>query len=116
MRTLLAAAVAALALPAAAQPITGTYDVEGTNFDGSPYSGEATITALSDVSCAIVWVTGPTTSDGICMRDGPVVAAGYRLGDAVGLIIYRQAPDGRLVGTWTLAGSDGVGTEVLTPR
>ena len=32
------------ALPASAQSIGGTYTVAGTNFDGSAYGGEATIT------------------------------------------------------------------------
>jgi hypothetical protein len=100
---------------AAAQPVVGACTVEGTNLDGSACTGRAEITALSEVTCRIVWITGDTATEGLCMRDGPVVAAGYRLGEAVGLAIYRLQPDGRLVGTWTVAGEAGVGTETLFP-
>jgi len=98
-----------------AQDIGGSYEVQGTNFDGSPYGGTAVITITSDVTCAIDWTTGSTTSTGICMRSGEVLAAGYDLGGKIGMIIYRLRKDGSLDGTWTIAGADGVGTEVLTP-
>jgi hypothetical protein len=42
-------------------------------------------------------------------------AAGYVLGDKVGLIVYKVGDDGVLKGVWTIAGTDGAGTEVLTP-
>lgn len=99
-----------------AQDLTGTYLVSGTNLDGSPYSGEATITATSDVTCEIVWNTGNTLSSGICMRDSNAFAAAYELNGAVGLVIYLIQPDGTLEGSWTVAGMNAVGTEVLTPN
>lgn len=51
------------------QSIGGTYTVAGTNFDGSKYGGEATITLTSDTTCTIHWETGGSSSDGICMRN-----------------------------------------------
>lgn len=101
---------------AAAQDYSGRYLVAGTNLDGSPYGGEAVITLTSDVTCEIVWTTGSTTSTGICMRHGNAFAAGYELNGAVGLVIYLIEPDGTLNGTWTVAGLNAVGTEVLTPN
>jgi hypothetical protein len=92
------------------------YRVKGTNPDGSAYSGEAEITIISDTTCAIKWITGSTESTGICMRNGDAVAAGYVLGDAVGLVIYKLRNDGSLEGTWTIAGKNGTGTEELTPE
>lgn len=115
-RRLLFVAAALAAVPASAQDIGGFYEVSGTNFDGSRYSGEAQIRALSETTCSIAWKTGGQTSEGICMRDGNAFAASYRLGDAIGLVIYRILPDGSLGGTWTIAGQEGSGTEVLTPR
>jgi hypothetical protein len=50
------------------------------------------------------------------MRDGNAFAASYQLGSAIGLVIYRVLPDGSLGGTWTIAGQEGSGTEVLTPK
>ena len=108
--------VSALAGQVSAQDIGGRYSVEGTNLDGSPYRGTADVRLISETSCTIVWQTGDTTSQGICMRSGGVFAASYRLGDSVGMVIYRVEVDGSLHGAWTIAGVDGSGTEILTPQ
>lgn len=117
MKTVTATLALALAtLPAVAQDIGGRYIVRGTNLDGSEYSGKAVITRTSDVTCEIVWITGGTTSSGICMRDRNAFTAAYRMGNDIGLVIYLVQPDGTLEGIWTVAGVDGVGTEVLIPN
>lgn len=99
-----------------AQEVVGTYAVEGTNPDGSTYTGMAEITPLSDVTCEVVWTTNGQESTGICMRYHNAFAAAYALNDDIGLLIYEIMPDGTMQGTWTIAGSDGVGTEVLIPQ
>ena len=118
MKRLIASALlcAFSAMPAAAQSIGGGYDVAGTNFDGSPYSGTAEITLTSETTCVIEWTTGSTTSQGICMRNDDAFAAGYILGDEIGLVVYKVMPDGSLHGLWTIAGKEGNGTELLTPQ
>ncbi|SFK35517.1 hypothetical protein SAMN04488498_105179 [Mesorhizobium albiziae] len=108
--------VLCLAAPASAQSIGGMYSVEGTNLDGSNYSGTAEIKLTSDTTCTIHWVTGGTTSEGICSRNGNAFAAAYVLGDVFGLVVYKVGADGSLDGLWTIAGKDGSGTEVLTPQ
>ena len=105
-----------MAMPAAAQSIGGVYDARGTNLDGSPYAGTATITLTSSTTCEIKWTTGGTTSQGICMRNKQSFAASYVLGRSIGLVIYNVLPDGTLDGLWTVAGAEGAGTEILTPR
>ena len=50
------------------------------------------------------------------MRDGNAFVAGYELQGRVGLVIYLIQPDGTLEGTWTVAGLNATGTEVLTPN
>lgn len=108
--------VAALPAMAAAQDIGGLYSVKGTNLDGSPYGGKAEIKITSNTTCEIHWITGPTTSSGLCMRNDDAFAAGYVMDDkSIGLIIYKASPDGTLKGVWTIAGQNGAGTEVLTP-
>lgn len=108
---------AALCSQAHAQSVSeGTYTVEGTNLDGSPYRGTATIELTSDTTCSIDWVTGGTTSTGICMLYEDAFAAGYVLGDAVGIIVYKVVGDGILEGAWTISGKNGSGTETLTLR
>lgn len=113
---LAAATMLGLCLPAAAAEIGGTYGVDGTNLDGSHYAGTAEVVVTSDTTCEIYWTTGGSTSQGICMLDGNVLAAGYVLGDAIGLVVYMIQENGTLDGTWTIAGKPGRGTEVLTPQ
>lgn len=114
--TLAAAAIAAcLATAATAQNVSGRYQVIGTNFNGSPYSGTADVAATSNNTCRISWVTGSTTSRGICMRKANIFAASYVLNGKAGLVIYEIKSDGSLDGLWTIADQDGVGTERLVP-
>jgi hypothetical protein len=114
-RLILAAALAVASTVAGyAQDFGGVYNVKGTNLNGSPYSGTAEIRVISDTTCEIVWVTGSTTSQGICMRYGPAFSAGYVMGDLVGLVIYQIMDDGTLDGIWTISGQPGSGTEILT--
>jgi hypothetical protein len=107
---------AACAAPALAQDIGGRYIVQGTGFNGQAYAGEAQITLTSDVTCEIVWNTGGQISEGICMRSGNVFSAAYVIEDRPGMVIYTVAADGSMQGQWTIAGSDGVGTEALYPN
>ncbi|MDR3375297.1 MAG: hypothetical protein P4L98_16340 [Ancalomicrobiaceae bacterium] len=108
--------LASTATAFAGPQVGGEYKVKGTNFDGSAYSGTATITPASNSTCRIVWKTGGTTSTGFCMRNDDSLAAAYKLGAAVGLVIYHIEDDGTLDGVWTIADKAGAGTEVLTPR
>ena len=118
MRKLLLAAglLVAGTLTASAQDLGGRYTVNGTNLDGSKYDGTAVIEITSNNTCRIEWVTGDTTASGICMRNGIALAAGYVLGESVGLVIYEIKDNGVLDGLWTVADTDGVGTETLSPR
>lgn len=119
MRTFLVAVAAAalLAAPAlAAEHVGGKYTVKGTNFDGSPYSGTATISPSSNSTCRIEWHTGDSNSAGFCMLAGGSLAAAYKLNDSVGLVLYELQDDGSLKGVWTIADKSGSGTEVLTPQ
>jgi hypothetical protein len=117
LKKLAAAAMLAVGLSstAAAVDLGGTYEVRGTNPNGSKYGGTAEIIVTSENTCRITWNTG-TESSGICMRNGNVFAAGYALGGKVGLIIYEMRDDGALDGIWTIADQAGVGTELLIPQ
>jgi hypothetical protein len=112
----LALAFIAMAPAAFAQNVVGRYEVRGTNLDGSRYGGTANVTGVSDTTCTMVWQTGGTTSRGICMRQGNVLAASYKLGESIGLAIYRwNDNNGFWDGTWTVTGQPGTGTERLIP-
>ena len=98
-----------------AQTIGGSYIAAGTNFDGSRYTGTAQITPEGS-TCRIIWHTGGSPSEGLCMLSGKTLAAFYKLGPEYGLIIYELQPDGSLQGHWSVAGKQGVGTEELVPH
>lgn len=114
-RLVVTALMLVMTAPVLAQS-TASYNVQGTNLDGSSYGGTATITLTSDTTCVIEWQTGGSTSSGICMKYQNAFAAGYVLGDDIGLVIYEIMGDGSLRGQWTIAGSNGVGAEILTPQ
>jgi hypothetical protein len=112
----LAALLAAgLSNAASAVDLGGTYEIQGTNPNGAKYGGTAEIVVTSENTCRITWNTG-NESSGICMRNGIAFAAGYVLGEKVGLIIYEIRDDGTLDGLWTIADQEGVGTELLIPK
>jgi hypothetical protein len=104
---------AGLATAATAQTISGRYEVQGTNPNGSGYSGTADITQTSASTCRIAWHVG-TEWRGICMLSGDVFAAAYHSDNTSGLLIYRRRGDGSLSGVWTVGGG-GDGTETLIP-
>lgn len=101
---------------AGAQQITGRYQVIGDNGDGSRYSGVAVISGTAGGNCGIRWAIANTPpTQGFCMRQGNVLSAAYKLGESVGLVVYRITDNGVLEGTWTIAGQEGVGRERLVP-
>lgn len=108
------ALLAAVCGPALAAAPVLKFEARGMNPDGSRYSGTVTIRIISNTTCTIVWEVG-NTSTGICMRNEKTFAASYVMGKTVGLIIYDIRDDGTLDGKWTIAGKDGVGTEILIP-
>lgn len=116
MRVLmLSLSLAAVASTAGAQTVSGRYSVVGKNFNGSPYMGTAHVTPTGS-TCRIAWQTGESTSEGLCMQSGKTFTAFYKLGADYGMVIYDLQSDGSLAGRWSIAGREGVGTELLTPQ
>ncbi len=96
--------------------ITGIYTLRGTNFDGSAYAGEVTITK-SDNTYNIIWSIGKQQSQtGTGTFDGTQLIARWQEGKNSGDAIYALQPDGSLIGIWTQDGHDGQGTETLIPK
>jgi hypothetical protein len=104
---------AATAAGAAASPVGGRYVVNGTNANGSSYSGMAEIFMDRD-HCSIVWHVGAVWR-GICMLSGDIFAASYGNGRSRGMLIYHLSRDGSLSGDWRLVGAVHGGTETLIP-
>lgn len=66
------------AAPAAAQQ-TRTYAAQGTNGNGSAYSGTVAIQQTGAASYRVRWQVGGTTTDGIGMSAGNILTAAYML-------------------------------------
>lgn len=118
LRWAAAAAILVAGVAAAgAQQLTGRYQVIGDNGNGTGYRGVAEISGTAGGNCAIRWaIVNTPPTQGFCMRQGNVLSAAYRLGNSIGLVVYRLNDDGTLDGTWTIAGQEGVGKERLVPQ
>jgi hypothetical protein len=93
--------------------MAGVYMCEGKNPDGSPYKGIVEIVKFHD-SFLVRWtLPDDVTVIGVGLESGGVLAVSY-FGGAPGVIVYRAEGD-RLLGQWTMGGTDGgVFSETLT--
>lgn len=104
-----------LATPALAQR-AGLYDVEGTNLDGTPYTGQASIQSSGLSSFVIRWRIGNQIVEGVGFASGRTVAVAYGLAQRPGIGIYTLNPDGSMDGEWTIIGAPANARERLVPR
>ncbi|MBP0443715.1 hypothetical protein J8J14_02895 [Roseomonas sp. SSH11] len=114
MAALAASGLALLAVPAQAQR-NGLYQVNGTNPDGSAYTGQMLIQQVGLASWRVAWQIGENRFEGYGMSAGPVFSIGFTLGQSPGIAIYQVTSDGGMTGQWTIVGSSAIGTENLTP-
>jgi hypothetical protein len=94
----------AFAAPAAAQDVSGLYDVQGRYPGGKDYGGAVQIAPFGSAH-AILWklATGEGY-EGLAIRQGDVLGAGYTTGKLpFGLVVYRVA-GGVLDGKWVTSG------------
>ena len=99
----------------------GTYLVNGVDPTGLEYSGTVVISATEEVDrFDVEWIV----TGGIQRGDGRLVGDTFEVrwetvasgaGAGGGSASYTVEPDGRLVGTKSVAGSDDVGTEEIFP-
>jgi hypothetical protein len=95
----------ALAAPAAAQNIVGTYDAQGQYPGGKAYSGAVQIVPYG-AGNAILWKLADGQGyEGLALRSANVVGAAYRMSKIdFGLVVYRVA-GGVLDGEWVTPGN-----------
>lgn len=99
-----------------APDIAGSYSVNGTNEDGSPYKGELEIIKHGDVY-QFRWNAGKQY-DGVGVENGKVVAVAFTEGTngkGCGVVSYQVLGDGVLDGKWGYWGTDESGMEKATP-
>jgi hypothetical protein len=118
IRTLWTLVFLAVATVVQAEPMKlhSHYEAVGTNPNGSPYHGTATIRVISDATFTIHWLIEGSTFDGFGMRYGDALAATYTIAGRPGLVLYRVGDNGVLEGLWAVRGDNENGTEKLTPR
>lgn len=92
--------------------IAGTYNLAGTNPDGSTYSGTVEITLVEGATYTVTWNLPTQVFQGTGTLDGNT----FTVDDGEFITVYTVQPDGVLNGTWSSAGQEGTGTEVLTPQ
>lgn len=106
-----------LALPGQARAQqTGLYDVTGTNPDGTAYRGTLLFQQVGLVSWRVVWSIAGDRIEGVGVSAGNIFSAAYELGQRPAIGIYNVNPDGSMSGQWSVVGSSGIGTEMLTPQ
>ena len=109
-RIFLGAVFAGLAMPVMAQStgdISGVYNAEGRNPDGSRYTGKVTVQESVGGAVAFAWIVANQSYAGVGTRDGRVVSVDWGADHPV---VYVIMPDGALHGTW----GDGRALERLT--
>ncbi|HEY5684557.1 MAG TPA: hypothetical protein VIY70_04210 [Acidimicrobiia bacterium] len=121
----LALAVAACSLPGSqvddGPGIVGTYVVNGVDPLGVEYSGTVVISEGDAVSeFVMTWLVTGAIHEGTGILVGEelrvewVTVQGPR-GDSTGAAVYTLGEDGTLVGTRTVDGLEGAGTEEIFP-
>lgn len=105
----------AIAMPAAAQR-SGMYDVTGRNPDGTEYTGTLRLQQVGVSSFRITWTIAGNVIEGAGMVSGLMMGVVFQLGEQTGMGMYELRPNGDLVGTWTILGSQATGQETLRPR
>ena len=101
------AVIVTISTDSAREPdLAGVYVCTGTHPDGSPYEGLVEIVKEKD-AFQLVWVAeSEVIAIGMGIRAGNVLAVAYYSG-LLGVAAYRIEGGNRLVGEWTIAGSDG---------
>lgn len=90
-----------------------TFNLTGTNADGSPYKGRLTINEGGNNVYQLAWDTG-TKFVGTGVRVGERLAAGWGARQC-GFVIYEVKGD-TLEGKWGVPGSASLGTEKATKK
>jgi len=108
--TLLAGALAACA-PKAPPPLEGSYDVAGTNPDGSTYEATIDVAASGE---AYTWNWNGGEYKGVGLKEGNIVTVAWG-SDACYAVSYTIGDDGVLTGKWTDMSISGIGADVATP-
>ena len=96
--------------------VAGTYSCRGSNPNGTPYVGSVVITK-NGAGYSLNWRFGSTGHSGTGIFSNGQLSASFGVaGGRYGVVVYRRANDGRLIGNWINPSGGSFGSETLTPR
>ena len=95
--------------------VTGTYSVDGTNPNGSKYTGTVVVEATGD-TYLVTWTVGGSNSVGRGVFLGSTMAVGGVLGNG-GFVFAMSPKDGKLQGVWAdMQNGTKLGSEIWTRK
>ncbi|MBL8839170.1 MAG: hypothetical protein JNL66_23145 [Alphaproteobacteria bacterium] len=103
-----------VAAPALAQPV-GTFDVQGIDDGGDPYTGTVTVTQTGQ-TYRVEWQVEDQTFRGVGIFAEGALSVGFTGEGVTGVAIYRLGPNGVWQGTWAFVDQDETHTENWTAR
>lgn len=96
--------------------VVGSYDIQGTNPNGSAYTGTITITGTTAGYYNVQWNVGDVTTSGIALYEHPTLVIAFGPEDTnYGVVLYTEGIGGNLLGKWATNGGQGLGTEDMSP-
>lgn len=90
--------------------LSGSWNVAGTNPDGSTYSGTVMLTRNGPVYDCLQ-IIGEAQIACTTMQSGNNIATVY---DGAAISLYQLRPDGTIAGAWTVLGANVTGEEIWT--
>lgn len=94
------------------ETVAGTYNIEGTNPDGSTYKGTLSLKRLNGYF-SVVWNVGGELTKGIGIYRNGVLGIAFGPGANFGIAVYEAAEDRTFNGNWIGSGGTAVGSETL---
>lgn len=94
---------------------SGTYEVKGTELDGSSYHGTLEIAKVGDVYELTYTFDDGTTQEGSAVGDDSFLAYGYGDDEELGVGLMT-GKDGSWEGIWTHVGASKMSTETWTRK
>lgn len=93
----------------------GTYSVSGAGVQGRRYTGAMTIRQTGQTYHVRWELEGGDGYDGVGVAVGPVLSVGWQVGESAGVAVYDFSAN-RVVGRWSVIGSEVVYQEELTRK
>ncbi|MFI4988373.1 MAG: hypothetical protein ACHQF3_13110 [Alphaproteobacteria bacterium] len=96
----------AITTPLLAEPIEGSYSLEGANPSGSTYSGKVTV-AKAGTGYEVEWDIAGNKFHGGGLLQGGTLSIGFFYANQPGVVLMQIQSDASLRGAWYYVGDNG---------